>query len=427
MNEALLSIIALILGLIIGYAACYFLIVRTRSVQAQQDADRLREELELSRQKREQDQQIITNNQGEISRVQTQLEQANNRLSEHKQEIEELHKQLTEKFELIANRIVSHNSKSMQERHEEKLKDILNPFKERIEKFEKQVDSTHKESIKDHQSLKEQIARLQELNKTIGEEAQNLTRALKGEQKTQGNWGEFILESILEKSGLEKGREFVVQESVTNEDGKRLQPDVIIRLPEGKTLVIDSKVSLTSYERYVNEEDEVKRAAHLKAHLLSLKTHVKQLSDKNYNKLYDLKSLDFVLMFVPIEPAFNLAVQQDPKLYNDSFNQNIIVISTSTLLATLRTISSIWRQEKQNINAVEIAKEGGALYDKFTGFVETLNSLGKKMDSAKSDYDKAVGQLHTGKGSLVRRAEKMKLLGVKASKQLPDDMVDRAE
>jgi DNA recombination protein RmuC len=427
MNDALLPLLALILGLAIGYAICYYLMVKAKSIQASQEADRLRQDLQESRNKREADQQTIAQNQGEIARVTTQLKEAEVRLQEQKSEIELLHKQLTEKFELIANRIVSQNSKSMQERHEEKLKDILNPFKERIEKFEKQVDTTHKESIKDHQSLKSQIAQLQELNKTIGIEAQNLTKALKGEQKTQGNWGEFILESILEKSGLEKGREFVVQESVTNTDGKRLQPDVVIKLPEGKTLVIDSKVSLTAYERYINEEDESQKALHLKAHLQSLKNHVKQLSDKNYNKLYDLKSLDFVLMFVPIEPAFNVAVQADPKLYNDSFHQNIIIISTSTLLATLRTISSIWRQEKQNLNAVEIAKEGGLLYDKFTGFVETLIGLGKKMESAKSDYEKAMGQLHLGKGNLVRRAEKMKALGIKTSKNLPDELVDRAE
>ncbi|MCC7095433.1 MAG: DNA recombination protein RmuC, partial [Ignavibacteriaceae bacterium] len=255
----------------------------------------------------------------------------------------------------------------------------------------------------------------------------NLTEALKGQSKTQGNWGEFILESILEKSGLVKGREYVVQESLTSESGKRLQPDVIIKLPENKSIVVDSKVSLIGYEKYISEEDEHQKQLGLREHINSIRSHIKNLSGKNYQNLYQLESLDFVLMFMPIEPAFALAVQNDQAIFNDAFEMNIVIVSPSTLLATLRTISSIWRQENQNKNALEIARQSGDMLDKFTAFVEDLLTVGKGLISVKDNYDKAMNKLTDGRGNLISRAEKIKELGAKTSKSLPPAILNRAK
>ena len=264
------------------------------------------------------------------------------------------------------------------------------------------------------------------MNQEITKEAKNLTEALKGQSKTQGNWGEFILESILEKSGLVKGREYLVQESITAESGKRFQPDIIIKLPENKSIVIDSKVSLVGYEKIVSSENENEKQLGLREHINSIRSHIKNLSSKNYQNLYQLESLDFVLMFMPIEPAFALAVQQDPQIFNDAFEQNIVIVSPSTLLATLRTIASIWRQEKQNKNAVEIARQSGELLDKFIAFVEDLISVGKGLDSTKENYVKAMNKLVEGRGNLVSRTEKIKQLGAKANKTLPPSILNRS-
>ena len=313
------------------------------------------------------------------------------------------------------------------EQNKEKLNEILSPLKEKISDFEKKVEETSKESIKGHASLREQLQMLKEMNQKITQEATNLTNALKGQTKTQGNWGEFILESILEKCGLVKGREYVVQESITAESGKRFQPDVIINLPENKSIIIDSKVSLIGYEKYVSSEDENEKQLGLREHINSIRSHIKNLSGKNYQNLYQIESLDFVLMFMPIEPAFAYAVQSDPAIFNDAFEQNIVIVSPSTLLATLRTISSIWRQENQNKNALEIAKQSGALYDKFVGFVEDLKSVGDRMEQAKTSYSNAMNKLVDGSGNLVGRVEKIKRLGAKASKTLPPSILNRAD
>ena len=289
------------------------------------------------------------------------------------------------------------------------------------------VEETNKESIRGNASLREQLSMLKDMNQQITQEAKNLTEALKGQSKTQGNWGEFILESILEKSGLVKGREYVVQESLTTESGKRFQPDVIIKLPENKSIVIDSKVSLVAYERFVSSEDEQEKQLALREHINSLRSHTKNLSLKNYQNLYQLESLDFVLMFMPIEPAFALAVQNDPSIFNDAFEQNIVIVSPSTLLATLRTISSIWRQESQNKYALEIAKQSGDMLDKFAAFVDDLISVGKGLVNAKDNYDKAMNKLTEGRGNLISRSEKIKKLGAKASKSLPPGLLNRAD
>jgi DNA recombination protein RmuC len=348
-------------------------------------------------------------------------------LEVRKKEMVELQKQFTEQFQNIANQVMIRHSSNIQREHKEKLEDILLPFKDKIEKFESRVQITHEQNIRDNQSLKEQLIRLQELNQNIGQEAKNLTSALKGQNKTQGNWGEMILESILERSGLVKGREYEVQVSLKNEEDKRYQPDVLIRLPEQKTIIIDSKVSLNAYERYCNAETPDLQQKYLKEHLASLKKHIKDLSEKNYQNLYGVQSLDFVLIFIPIEPAFNLAIQEDQNLYTEAFEKNIILISTSTLLATLRTIASIWKQENQNKNAIEIAKQGGDLYDKFVALVEDLVDLGKKMKGTQQSYEDAMNKLSTGKGNLLRRVEKMKELGLSASKVMNAKLLERAQ
>ncbi|HEY6905817.1 MAG TPA: DNA recombination protein RmuC, partial [Ignavibacteriaceae bacterium] len=348
-------------------------------------------------------------------------------LTEQKGEIEELQEKFSKEFENLANRIFEEKGKKLTEENKEKLGEILNPLKEKISQFEKKVEESKEESIKGHASLKEQLLMLKELNQQVTQEAKNLTEALKGQSKTQGNWGEFVLESLLEKSGLVKGREYTVQESLNTESGKRLQPDVIIRLPENKSLVIDSKVSLIGYEKFVSSEKEQEKQLALRDHINSIRSHVKNLSGKNYQNLYQLESLDFVLMFMPIEPAFALAVQSDAALFSDAFALNIVIVSPSTLLATLRTIASIWRQENQNKNALEIARQSGALYDKFVGFIEDLVSVGKRIDESKNSYVEAMKKLTDGRGNLVRSAEKIKSLGAKTSKSLPRSIIDRAD
>ncbi len=349
------------------------------------------------------------------------------RLQEHRTELENLRQLMKEQFTAIAAEIVLKNSMKIQEDQKSKLNDILNPLKDKIEKFENQVRQTHEERIKEHQSLREQLGQLQSLNKSIGDEARNLVTALKGQSKTQGNWGEMILEKILERSGLVKGREYFTQSSMVSEEGRRLQPDVVISLPEGRSLVVDAKVSLLAYERFCNEEDEVAKSLALREHLASVRRHVKELGSKNYQSLYQISTLDFVLLFIPVEPAFALAIEQDHELFNDAFDHNIVIVTTSTLLATLRTIASIWRMEYQNKNALEIARQSGDLYDKFSALVDDLVLMGKKIQDTQSAYESTMNKLHLGRGNLISRVENLKKLGLKTTKQINQKLIDRTE
>ena len=284
----------------------------------------------------------------------------------------------------------------------------------------------YKESIDYHAALRQQILGLKEMNAQMSKETLNLTKALKGDSKMQGNWGELILERVLEKSGLEKGREYEVQQSFNTEEGSRVFPDVVINLPDGKKMVVDSKVTLTAYERYINEEDDTEKAQHLKEHVLSIRRHVDQLSEKNYQDLYQMESPDFVLLFIPIESAFALALNDDTSLYNKAFEKNIVIVTPSTLLATLRTIDSMWTNQKQQENALEIARQAGALYDKFEGFVSDLLLIGKKMDEGKKVYEESMKKLSTGNGNLITSVEKLKKMGAKAKKALPENILQRA-
>ena len=442
-----MEIIYLIVGFVIGFIIA-FLFLKSKKTISIDEANKLNEQIislkveagkstekiklleddKLSllsdlKNEREKSEKLTSEN----SSLKSDYTNLQSKLSEQKNEIEKLQEKFTKEFENLANKIFEEKGNKFSEQNKEKLGEILNPLKEKISDFEKKVEETNKESIKGHASLREQLQMLKEMNQQITQEAKNLTTALKGQSKTQGNWGEFILESILEKSGLVKGREYVVQESLTTESGKRFQPDVIVNLPENKTLIIDSKVSLVGYEKFVSEEDENQKQLGLKEHINSIRSHIKNLSSKNYQNLYQLESLDFVLMFMPIEPAFAIAVQSDPSIFTDAFEQNIVIVSPSTLLATLRTISSIWRQENQNRNALEIAKQSGALYDKFVGFVDDLKSIGDRMDQAKTSYSNAMNKLVNGSGNLVGRVEKIKKLGAKASKTLPPSILNRAD
>jgi len=350
------------------------------------------------------------------------------KLSVQKEELENIQEKFTKEFENLANKILDEKSVKFTEQNKENIKQILTPLQDKIKLFEDKVDKTHKESIDYHAALRQQIIGLKELNEQMSKEAVNLTKALKGDSKTQGNWGELILERVLEKSGLEKDREYVLEKSFnTNDENKtRLRPDVIINLPDNKKMIVDSKVSLTAYEQYVNSENEAEKAQFLKEHIASLNRHVSQLSEKKYEDIYEIESPDFVLLFVPVEPAFGVAINNDNQLYNKAFEKNIIIVTPTTLLATLRTIDSMWQNEKQQRNALEIARQAGALYDKFEGFVSDLTNVGKKMDEAKNEYKGAMNKLVEGRGNLITSVEKIKKLGAKAKKSLPQNIIERA-
>ncbi len=363
----------------------------------------------------------------QLSKKETDFENLWERNKEQKEEVEKLQEKFTKEFENLANKILEEKTTKFTEQNKENLKNILSPLQDKIQLFEKKVEDTHKESIDYHAALRQQILGLREMNEQMSKETLNLTKALKGDSKMQGNWGELILERVLEKSGLEKGREYEVQQSFTTEEGNRVQPDVIINLPDGKKMIVDSKVTLTAYEKYINEEDDNQKSQYLKEHLVSLKRHIDQLSEKNYHDLYQMESPDFVLLFIPIESAFALALNEDTTLYNKAFEKNIVIVTPSTLLATLRTIDSMWTNQKQQENAVEIARQAGALYDKFHGLLSDLISVGKKMDDAKAGYSDAMNKLIDGKGNLITSIEKLKKMGAKAKKALPENILNRAE
>lgn len=362
----------------------------------------------------------------QLSKKETDFENLWERNKEQKEEVEKLQEKFTKEFENLANKILEEKTSKFTEQNKENLKNILTPLQDKIQLFEKKVEDTHKESIDYHAALRQQILGLREMNEQMSKETLNLTKALKGDSKMQGNWGELILERVLEKSGLEKGREYEVQQSFVTEEGNRVFPDVVINLPDGKKMVVDSKVTLTAYERYINEEDDVEKAQHLKEHVISIRRHVDQLSEKNYQDLYHMESPDFVLLFIPIESAFALALNEDTFLYNKAFEKNIVIVTPSTLLATLRTIDSMWTNQKQQENALEIARQAGALYDKFEGFVADLVKVGNKIKDSKTEYDNAMSKLVDGSGNLINRVENLKKMGAKAKKALPENILQRA-
>ncbi|MDB4161735.1 DNA recombination protein RmuC [Bacteroidia bacterium] len=420
MSETIVFLLVFLFGIVLTVATFYLLILpnyaKREVVWVEQLASK-EEQIKMEQQKREH----LSN---DYQATKADLHHTHIKLEEQKRELFKLNEQLTRTFENIAHKVVQQSSEQLQASHEEKLKNMLIPFKERIASFEKRVEDTHIATAKDSESLKEQLRSLKELNMNIGEEAKNLTNALKGDKKIQGDWGEHRLERILQSAGLEKGIHYRKQVNLKNESSDNFRPDYIVYLPDEKNIIVDSKVSLIAFERYFNadndEDSKLYRAKHLKA----VKDHVISLSNTNYSELLGVNSPDYVLMYLPMDAALGLAMTEDTELFEYALNKNIVLVSNHTLLATLKTVSFIWKQDLQNKNALEIARQGGALYDKFVGFVDTLQTVGKRIDAAQLEYDKALSQLTTGSGNLVRRTEKLKKLGAKTQKQLPPALLD---
>ncbi len=383
--------------------------------------------------------QALLQQKNEHVLVQERYMQANNELAAEKAALahlatllkgqertfEHLQNQMTVQFKNIANELLEEKSKKFTDHAHIQMEQLLTPLGEKITAFEKQVVHVNQESLARNVALRTELKQLHELNIKITHEAESLTKAIKGDSKFQGGWGEFILENILAQSGLVKNREYAIQTSVTDPNGQRFQPDVVVHLPGKKQVVIDAKVSLTHYELFFNTEDPTQRIVHLKQHIGSIKRHIKTLSEKKYQLMYDLQGLDFVLMFIPIEPAFSLAIQEEISIFNEAYERNIVIVSPTNLIATLRTIANIWRQEHQNQHALEIAHQGGALYDKFVSFIEDLKAVGRQIDLIQKNYVEATKKLYEGRGSLIARAEKMKKLGARTSKAFEQQLLDR--
>lgn len=348
------------------------------------------------------------------------------RLNEQKSEIEKLQNHFRNEFKNLANEILEEKTRKFTDQNKTKLEEILKPLGEKIRDFEKKVEETYDRESKQRFSLEKEIKNLAELNSQISKEANNLTKALKGQTKTQGNWGEIILETILEKSGLTRDREFFVQQSFINEHGRRMQPDIIVSYPGERNVVIDSKVSLIAYERYATAESREEQDAAVREHLQSIRNHVNDLSSKNYQDIYALKTLDFVMMFLPVEPAYLLALQHDPNLWSYAYDRRILLISPTNLIAALRMIANLWRVEYQNKNVQEIARQSGDLYDKFVGFLDDLHEIGAKLESTRKAYDASLGKLSTGKGNLIRRVENIRTLGSKTTKEIPRSLLEQS-
>lgn len=369
----------------------------------------------------------VTEKESLLSRLSTTIEQERKGFEEKLSILDEAEKKLGDEFENLGNRIFEDTTRKFTDKNRTDMETLLNPLREQIKDFEKKVTDTHKDASTDRASLKTHIENLKNLGEQMSREAVNLTTALKGESQTQGAWGEMVLEKALEMSGLSEGREYDSQPSYRGGDGNTLRPDVIVHLPEGKDVVIDSKVSLTAYERYMSCENEEERGDCLAQHVLSFRNHIRELSSRAYEDIPGIRSLNYVLMFVPLESAFMLAMENGSDLYSEAFGKNVIIVCPSTLLATLRTIHSIWQFEYQNANAREIAESAGRMYDKFVTFTEHLEEVGKRIEQSDQAYRKAMNSLCDGKGNLVKRALDLKGLGVKTSKELPPDFPERSE
>lgn len=348
-----------------------------------------------------------------------------NKLSENQKDVEKLQEKFTKEFENLANKILDDKSTKFTNQNKENIKNILEPLEKKILAFEKKVEDSQKESVGMHSALKEQLRGLKELNLQMSKEALNLTKALKGDGKAQGDWGETQLEILLEKANLVKGIHYTTQGGYRDEEDKLKKPDFVINLPDNRNLVIDSKVSLTNYEAYYSEENEVVKEDHLKKHIESLRKHIKELSDKKYDKLYEINSPDYVLMFVPVEPALMIALGSVNDLYLEALDKNVVLVSTSTLLATLSTVASMWRQENQKKNVLEIAEQAGRLYDQFVNLTDDLIKVGTQLKTVQGSYDSSMKKL-TGKGNLIRKVERIKELGAKTSKNMNQKLLDRA-
>ncbi len=431
-----MEIIYLIVGIAIGLAIGYLLLRGQSSSKlaellsqknvAEEKVIHLSEQIQKLESAANIQHEKILELTAENSSAKISLLNVQDKLNDQKQEVEEMQNRMKFEFRNLANDLLDEKSKKFTEQNQSNLNDILKPLGEKIKEFEKKVEDSHKESLEKNAGLKQQMEDLQKLNQSIGQEAKNLTLALKGQTKTQGNWGERILESILEVSGLEKNREYFVQENLHNEDGRRFIPDVLIRLPDDKTLVIDSKVSITAYEAYCSCSDALLQRRSLAEHISSVKNHMKNLNTKQYQQLYELKSLDFVLMFIPIDAAYTLVAQEDQTLWVQAYEKNILIVTPLSILPALRTVSNLWRQEKQARNSLDIARQAGELYDKFDSLWNDLQTVKSRMLSAQTAFDDSIRKLRGNQG-LIKKVEKLKELGASASKQLPQKLLDWAE
>ena len=411
--HTLITIIAL--GIAIGLGT-YVAILRSNQNQQQGAIAELTTQLEQIRVERDQALQRAIRLEAELDSERKQVQHRIDSLNEAKEA-------LTSQFKNLANEILEDKTKKFTEQNAQQLDILLKPLQTKLTEFKEQVSNSYEKESRERFALKHEIERLANLNLKMSDEARSLTNALKGDSKIQGNWGELVLESILESSGLRRGEEYVVQDSHTQADGSRLQPDVIIKLPEGRHLVIDSKVSITAYARHTEAATTDEADKELLSHIQSIRQHIQGLSGKNYAGIADIASVDFVLMFIPIEPAFLSALKSAPNLYQEALSKNIVLVCPSTLMATLRTVAHLWRQDQQNKNAMEIARQCANLYDKFVGFVEDLEQIGKRLDQAQSSYHDAFNKLKTGKGNLIKAAEKVKELGVKPNKMIASNLL----
>lgn len=424
-----MEILFIITGIIIG-AVLMWALLRSKGTgqiaALEQKSEMLMNENSSLKQENEIKSSEIIQLNTTISAKDTELQNIGERLKEQKEELIQIREKFNLEFKNLANEILEEKTKKFTEQNKNNIGEILTPLNEKLKEFEKKVEETYDKEAQQRFSLKEEVKRLAELNQQISKEANSLTQALKGESKTQGNWGEVILENILERTGLRKDYEYTVQESFTLDDGKRFQPDVVVHYPGERSIVIDSKVSLTAYERHVSASDEEQKSIELKAHIASIKNHINELSGKNYEELAGIKSLDFVVMFLPIEPAYLLAVQQEPTLWSFAYEKRILLVSPTNLVAILKMIESLWKQEYQSRNVLEIARQGGNLYDAFVLLSDRLIKLGKKMNEATILYQDTMKNLSEGKGNLIGRVEKLKDLGIKAKKQMPENLLQRA-
>lgn len=440
-----MGIVFLVVGLVVGFFATWFLQqyrfasqktvplqevevlkaqIKNLELESAQEGERIRNlerQLSLAQDALSEAQAEENDLKVKLAREETERQNSEKRIEEQRQQFEQIKEQLKIDFQNLANSIFDEKSEKFTKQNKENLDILLKPLSDKIKEFQEKVEKTHEDTRERNIELREQIKNLTELNVQMSEEANNLTNALKGQSKTMGNWGEFVLEMLLERSGLIKGEEYLVQESFATEDGRRSQPDIIINLPDNKHLVIDSKVSLVAYERFYSvQEGYEDTSRHLKEHIGSLKNHINNLTQKNYQELYQISSPDFVLMFVPLDAALITALQNEPNLFIEAFDKGVFLVSPATLLFALRTVANIWKREKQNKNAMEIARVSGGLYDKFVMFYEQLLKMGECLKRTQECYDDSISKLKTGKGSLVRRVEIIKKLGARTTKSLSD-------
>lgn len=434
----IIAALASLLGYLIGI---YRAKSTSRETELQKQVDTLGSELAVERNQLAGQRQLIAQMNEEVSvlrsekeqekilvsRLQAEKEHTEKQLTSHQAEVKTMQESFRKDFELLANRIFEEKSEKFGIQNKASLDQVLEPLKERLKSFQDKVEETHKDNIKETSSLRQEIKSLKETSQRMSAEAENLTRALKNDSKTQGNWGEMILESMLESSGLVKDREYFLQQSFTSEDGKRFQPDVMVKLPDDKWIIVDSKVSLTAYENFISAEDEVQRQIYLKQHLSSLRQHIKGLAGKDYQHVAKGKNLDFILMFIPIEPAYLTALNAEPGLFNEAYEKNIVLVCPTTLIASLKIIASTWKHENQNKNALEIAERGKALLEKFVNFAEDFEKIGEQIDRTGRLHSDAMKKLKSGRGSLVRQAEQLQELGVKAKKKLSTSMLDEED